>query len=45
MLIDTDGVLKAEEFKQNIPADTANAGLGLHIHLPFWMCGKEIFLV
>lgn len=36
MLIDTVGVLKAEgEFKQNILTDTINAGLGLHINLPF----------
>lgn len=45
MLVNTAGILKAEgEFKQCVPADTGNAGLGLHINLPFWS-GKEIFLV
>lgn len=46
MLVNIAGILKAEgEFKQNRPADIINAGLGLHINLPFWMLGKEIILV
>lgn len=36
MRVNTAGILKAEgEFKQNVPADIVNAGLGLDINLPF----------
>lgn len=36
MLVSTAGILEAEgEFKQNAPADTVKAALGLHINSPF----------